>query len=1073
MPSLPLDKSQFQIPQGVIPADPEFYKPVDIDLLIGAEFFYQLLRSGQVQIKGQLAVYQETLLGWIIAGRISKPRFSKSTSKVTCNLIKFLELPILWELGADSSSNVKSSEELACETHFEKNIQKTKDAFQRLHSLERKFEKDPFLKEQYTECIHGYLKDLHMTQVPDHEPIDHVFYLPHHAVVITSSLTRRVRVVFDGSAKTCSGFALNDSLMIGPTIQEDLFSIITRFRCVRYALTVDIEQMYSLNTVTFETACAPFLAIGTLHQLAEDERESFPIAFAVLKRDFYVDDLLTGTQTFEEAINLRNDLISLLKRGGFNLRKWGTNDPELTQHFSTENAKTFMSLNSTESIKALGIHWDAANDYIFYTVNFPNSKELFTKRSILLQISKLFDPLGLLSPVVVLEKIFIQLLWKIQLTWDSPVLEDIQDFWIKYKEQLQLLSKVKFSRFISTPDTAEIQLHGFCDASENAYRACLYLRSTDRQGRHRSVLISSKSRVAPLNANSLPRLELCAANLLVKLYTVTFKTFPFLLKTFVANRVAEIQAASRSQDWRHGPHWLSHDSSTWPQLPFHEKEIPETKTPSTYCLRFIHNLKIKDKTDKRIGNISTEEYKIAFQKVIKITQAEAFPKELHLLSQKSPVNSKSSLRNLNPFLESGLLNFGGRLTHADLPESQIHPIILPKNHPITKLLIREEREKLMHAGINATLYSVRETECIMGNLPQNRVSFSRPFVNVGVDYCGPFFIKERRHRNVTKVKTYVADFVCQATKAVNLELACYLTTGAFLACLKRFFARRGRSQSISSDNATNFVGANKELRELYKTIQFFENDKEIQSFFVKNGISWHFIPPRAPHFGGLWEAVVALETLDTPSVRANYPHAHFNLTRTDAVTTKQKAQAWEKISQDFDVKGISPELRSANKFKVLWNNLKRNARKHFSNFHQETFKPGKENCGGSNPLKVAPLAMQVEEIIGTEHPRSEGVVPLEFNNSEDKEKSCVADLLYYKDSRRNFFRLQQYAAAITAQREQVRLNKIVLGRKIKKTSNERYRKRFEEVEALIQAELKYINVLKREAEKKAKLEKEI
>ncbi|XP_033229595.1 uncharacterized protein LOC117181137 [Belonocnema kinseyi] len=582
MPSLPLDKNKFKIPQGVILADPEFYKPADIDLLIGTEFFYQQLRSGQIQIKGQPAVYQETLLGWVIAGRISKPRFSKSPSNVTCNLIKFQELPILWELGADSSSSLPFNEK-------RESLGNSKNtAFQRLHSLERKFEKDPFLKEQYTECIHGYLKNSHMTQVPDHEPIDHGFYLPHHAVVKTSSLTTKVRVVFDGSAKTSSGIA--------GRLQEDLFSIITRFRCFRYALTADIEQMYrqvrvsqkdsrfqkilwrdspqepikiySLNTVTFGTACAPFLAIRTLHQLDEDERESFPIASAVLKRDFYVDDLLTGTQTFEETFNLRNDLISLLKRGGFNLRKWGSNDPELTQNFSTENSKTFMSLNPAESVKALGIHWDSSNDYMFYTVNFPNSKEIATKRSILSQISKLFDPLSLLGPVVVLAKILIQQLWKIQLTWDSPVPQDIQDFWIKVAE-IQAATRSQDWRHVPTLDNP----------------ADMISRGQGPQ-------------------------------------------------EFLANML-----------WSQGPHWLSHDSSTWPQRPFHKKEIPETKTPSTlsllisikenqeeneilrrfsnskkltvvlaYCLRFIRNLKIKDKTVRRIGNISTEEYKIAFQK---------------------------------------------------------------------------------------------------------------------------------------------------------------------------------------------------------------------------------------------------------------------------------------------------------------------------------------------------------------------------------------------------------------------------------------------------------------------------
>ena len=107
----------------------------------------------------------------------------------------------------------------------------------------------------------------------------------------------------------------------------------------------------------------------------------------------------------------------------------------------------------------------------------------------------------------------------------------------------------------------------------------------------------------------------------------------------------------------------------------------------------------------------------------------------------------------------------------------------------------------------------------MGNLPKTRVSFSHPFFNVGVNYYGPFFLKERRHRNLTKVKTYVAVFVCQAIKAIHLELDSDVTASAFLACLQRFFARRGIKNSISSDNATNFVGVNRELRELFQQFQ--------------------------------------------------------------------------------------------------------------------------------------------------------------------------------------------------------------------------------------------------------------
>jgi hypothetical protein len=213
-------------------------------------------------------------LGWILVGRLSIPKVSKSSFQSTCNLIKFQELPILWELGDNHTSNTRSKEELACEEHYKHNVQRDdsgrycvslpfnnlKDslgnsrntALQRFHALERKLERDPSLKEQYTECIQGYVKETHMTLVSNNEPLNYGCYLPHHSVVKTTSLTTKTRVVFDGSAKTSTGVSLNDSLMVGPTIQEDLFSIITRFRTFSYALTADIEQMYRQVRVSQE-----------------------------------------------------------------------------------------------------------------------------------------------------------------------------------------------------------------------------------------------------------------------------------------------------------------------------------------------------------------------------------------------------------------------------------------------------------------------------------------------------------------------------------------------------------------------------------------------------------------------------------------------------------------------------------------------------------------------------------------------------------------------------------------------------------------------------------------------------
>ena len=269
--------------------------------------------------------------------------------------------------------------------------------------------------------------------------------------------------------------------------------------------------MYSLNRVTFGTASAPFLATRTLQQLAENEKESHPIAARILRRGFYVDDLLIGAQSFDEALSLRNELIELLSKGGFSLRKWGSNDKRLIRDFPGNSTQTHMFLDPTETIKTLGLHWDSQTDSIVYTVNLSSEDEKITKRSILSQTAKLFDPLGLLGPVVVSAKVMIQSLWKSKLGWDDPIPHKLKNSWVEFRNQLKLVNNLRYKRCIIIPNAVETQIHGFCDASMKAYGACLYLRSTNSQGEHHCSLICAKSRVAPLKVISLSRLELCAA----------------------------------------------------------------------------------------------------------------------------------------------------------------------------------------------------------------------------------------------------------------------------------------------------------------------------------------------------------------------------------------------------------------------------------------------------------------------------------------------------------------------------------------------------------------------------------
>ncbi|XP_043264087.1 uncharacterized protein LOC122404223 [Colletes gigas] len=337
--------------------------------------------------------------------------------------------------------------------------------------------------------------------------------------------------------------------MTGPTIQDDLFALLMRFRTHNYVLTGDIEEMYrqflvrpedrryqrilwrdddgrikahELNTATFGLSSAPYLAVRYLQQLAEDESSRAPIAAKVVTQDLYVDDLLTGANTYAQALHLRDSVIDLLKRGGLNIRQWVSNDPRLLTGLPTEQIHPKFFGDS--SIKTLGLSWDARNDEIVYTVDLQTDAKI-TKRTILSTISKIFDPLGLLLPVIIKAKILIQGLWRLQLNWDESISHELHTEWTVFVQEFSTLDKIAFPRHVTQRATMRTELHGYCDASERAYGACLYLRTIDEAGKIKVELLCAKSRVAPLKPVSLARLELCGALLLANLHTTALQNF--------------------------------------------------------------------------------------------------------------------------------------------------------------------------------------------------------------------------------------------------------------------------------------------------------------------------------------------------------------------------------------------------------------------------------------------------------------------------------------------------------------------------------------------------------------------
>ena len=269
------------------------------------------------------------------------------------------------------------------------------------------------------------------------------------------------------------------------------------------------------------------------------------------------------------------------------------------------------------------------------------------------------------------------------------------------------------------------------------------------------------------------------------------------------------------------------------------------------------------------------------------SQSRTFPDELtHLrASPPLPLRASSKLLSLHPFLgQDGLLHVGGRLSQADLAHSQKHPIIVSSKDSIIELLLKYNHVCLGHCGPTFLMSHAGErfhiigarrlarsicSHCItckkvsarvetqrMGQLPAARTTPSPPFSVTGIDYAGPFTLKRGHTRKPVLVKAYIALFVCFSTKAVHIEIVSDLTTEAFLTALKRFVSRRGLPSAIHSDNGANFVGARNDLNELYRFLSSTTTSSAIHSYLLTNRISWHCIPERAPHFGGLWEAVV-------------------------------------------------------------------------------------------------------------------------------------------------------------------------------------------------------------------------
>ena len=406
--------------------------------------------------------------------------------------------------------------------------------------------------ESFQQTVKTYFDLGHAERVPpeDKPPLPH-FYLPMHAVFKDSSSSTKLRVVFDGSAATTSGLSLNQSLLVGPTIQPTLSNILLKFRLHSIAITADISKMYRevqlspadkdlhrfvwraspnmpvedyrMTRVTFGVSASPYLAVKTLLQTAKDHGEEYPKATQLIQTSFYVDDFLGGAATPQEAVQLFHQIRTILLKGGFNLCKWRSSSSTVLQQIPTDLQEKSHIKDATTSqpptqSKALGLQWDSRQDTMSPSISVSLSYRP-TKRGLISDVAKTYDILGWIAPAVLSMKLVYQQLWKTGHDWDAQVPPDLLNLHAQWRSELPALAQKQLPRCYTHPQqTIKTQtLHGFSDASQVAYGAVVYCRTTYHNHPPQVSLVTAKTKVATLKPTTVPRLELCGAVLLTKL----------------------------------------------------------------------------------------------------------------------------------------------------------------------------------------------------------------------------------------------------------------------------------------------------------------------------------------------------------------------------------------------------------------------------------------------------------------------------------------------------------------------------------------------------------------------------
>ena len=1013
-------------------AEREFH----ISLLVGVDYYWDIVQDQVIRGNGPTAV--QSKLGYLLSGPIqpSSPN-SPATNvfMVASSSSTDFDLERFWNLEAvgvsmtedHSKSSTLNEYTTSCVTRTDDGAyiarfpwkpnhpdlpSNSAIAKHRTQQLVKRLTRSPPLLKMYNQILTEQESRGFIERVSTVNDTFRTHYIPHHSVE-KDSTTTPIRIVFDCSCRQTSKHpSLNDCLMIGLPCLNDLCAILLRFRSHRFGISTDIEKaflhiqlhpddrdftrfywpkdptdpssklsVYRFKVIPFGATSSPFI----LNAVLQHHLNQYTTAVSLdMLSNLYVDNVISGCNTEQEVLHYYKESRTIMSSAKFNLRSWASNCAELKIVASQEG-----TADDNTTVNILGLRWNPNTDEISLASkpSILPYEDLITKREVLQDISKIFDPLGFVSPVVIRAKILMQTLWKTKIAWDEPLNEELHTEWKVIANDLKAASKHSVTRCYFQSPITQPSIHCFADASLKAYGAVVFIVQQDQVS-----FVMAKARVAPLKLLTLPRLELMATLVATRLVRFVLDTLSLRdppvyiwsdsqivlhwvqsekqLPAFVHHRVSEMksqhptacwrycptlenpadlltrgttfQLLKSSSLWQHGPSWLT-TPDQWPvfQLPplsplyiaaaIATEFIPQEPSPpahglhcimfiekystlhkllavTAYVFRFIGNLKMQSAEHRQTGPLEAEELDRARQNWVKSTQQVTYRKEianLQLISTNSKTSRVLLVRQLRLFLDSkGFIRCGGRIHNAPLNEVTRFPYLLPSKHPLSQLIIFDIHVSLYHSGTSATLTALRQTywipsarqyiksllrKCVVclkvtgkpfpapdpAPLPQSRMQDVHPFTYTGVDFTGALYVKDGSQ----EVKVYLCLFTCATTRAVHLEIVQDLTADTFMLAFRKFAGRRSLPRMMISDNGSTYLSAAEELKSMMEL-------PEIKEQLSRRGVTWKFIPKRAPWYGGFWERLVGVTKT---AIKKTLGRRHVSLRTLEAIVVEIEA----------------------------------------------------------------------------------------------------------------------------------------------------------------------------------------